>query len=74
MTILSAFLVGGILCVIGQLIMDLTPIPLRPVMSWLGMLQLEPLLAAGLLPTSGGLWQGRCDHSLGFGHSLTRGN
>lgn len=75
MTLLMAFLIGGALCAVGQLIMDLTPFTVTPahiliafvsggaVLSGLGLYQ--PLVnlggAGATIPLSG------------FGHSLTQG-
>ena len=73
--IFNAFLIGGIICVIGQLIMDLTPFVITPahvlvgyvtsgaVISAVGLY--EPLIkfggAGAVIPLSG------------FGHSLAQG-
>jgi stage V sporulation protein AE len=75
MTILSAFLVGGILCVIGQLIMDLTPYSITPGHVLVG------YVTVGALASGLGFYQPLVDFGgagatiplTGFGHSLTQG-
>lgn len=75
MTILLAFLVGGALCVIGQLIMDLAPYPITPGHILVG------YVTAGALASGLGLYQPLIDLAgagatiplTGFGHSLTQG-
>jgi stage V sporulation protein AE len=75
MTILSAFLVGGILCVVGQLIMDLTPYSITPGHVLVG------YVTVGALASGLGFYQPLVDFGgagatiplTGFGHSLTQG-
>lgn len=75
MTILSAFLVGGALCLIGQLIMDLTPYSITPGHMLVG------YVTTGALLSGLGLYQPLVDMGgtgatiplTGFGHSLAQG-
>ena len=73
--LLMAFLVGGVLCLIGQLIMDLTKPAITPGHILVGYISVGALLS-GL-----GLYQPLVDLAgagatiplSGFGHSLTQG-
>lgn len=75
MIILLAFLVGGTLCLIGQLVMDLTPYSLTPGHMLVG------YVTAGALLSAFGLYQplvniggtGATIPLTGFGHSLAQG-
>lgn len=75
MTILSAFLVGGVLCVIGQLVIDLTPYSITPGHMLVGYVTIGALLSAfGFyqpLVDIGGT--GATIPLTGFGHSLAQG-
>lgn len=75
MSVLLAFLVGGILCVIGQLIMDLTPYSITPGHILVGYVTVGALLSAlGVyqpLVDIGGT--GATIPLTGFGHSLAQG-
>ncbi len=74
-SILSAFLVGGALCVIGQLIMDLTPYSITPGHILVG------YVTIGALTSALGLYQPLVDIGgtgatiplTGFGHNLAQG-
>lgn len=75
MTLLAAFLVGGVICVIGQLIMDLTPFTVTPAHILVG------FVTAGAVLSGLGLYQPLVDVGgagamiplSGFGHSLAQG-
>lgn len=75
MTLLMAFLIGGIVCVIGQLIIDLTPFNVTPGHVLIG------YVSAGALISALGLYQplielagaGASIPLSGFGHSLAQG-
>jgi len=75
MSLLSAFLVGGLLCVIGQLAMDLTKPSITPGHVLVGFITLGTFLSAL------GLYQPLVDWGgagatiplSGFGHSLAQG-
>jgi len=75
MSLLSAFLVGGSLCVIGQLVMDLTKPGITPGHILVG------YITAGALLSALGLYQPLIDIGgagatiplSGFGHSLAQG-
>lgn len=71
--VLLAFLVGGVICVIGQLLMDLTPLTPAHV--------LVLFVVAGAILSGLGLYQPLADWGgagatvplLGFGHTLVTG-
>lgn len=73
--LLKAFLIGGLICLIGQLIMDLTPFTVTPAHILVG------FVAAGAILSALGLYQPLVDFGgagatiplSGFGHSLTQG-
>lgn len=75
MSILSAFVVGGLICVIGQLIMDLTPFNVTPAHILVG------YVTGGAVLTALGLYQpivaigqyGATIPLSGFGYSLAQG-
>lgn len=75
MLILQAFLVGGLICLIGQLIMDLTPFTVTPAHILVG------FVSAGAVISALGLYQplvelggtGATIPLSGFGHTLTQG-
>lgn len=75
MSILLAFFVGGALCVIGQLILDLTPYSITPGHMLVG------YVITGAVLSAFGLYQPLVDLGgtgatiplTGFGHSLTQG-
>ncbi|WP_366922412.1 stage V sporulation protein AE [Metallumcola ferriviriculae] len=75
MTILMAFLVGGALCLVGQLIMDLTPYDITPGHVLVGYVTLGAVASAiGLyqpLVNLGGA--GATIPLSGFGHTLAQG-
>lgn len=75
MTILMAFLVGGVLCLIGQLIMDLTPYRITPGHVLVGYVTIGAVVSAlGLyqpLVNLGGA--GATIPLSGFGHTLAQG-
>ena len=75
LTIVLAFLVGGAICLIGQLIMDLTPYSITPGHMLVGYVTTGALLSAlGLyqpLVDIGGT--GATIPLTGFGHSLAQG-
>ena len=76
MTVLLAFLVGGALCVVGQLIIDLTPYSITPGHMLVG------YVVTGALLSAAGLYQPLIDFGgmgaaiplTGFGHSLAQGS
>ncbi len=73
--ILMAFLLGGTICLIGQLIMDLTPFSVTPTHILVG------FLVGGAILSAFGLYQPLIDLGgtgatiplSGFGHSLAQG-
>lgn len=73
--LLKAFLVGGIICLVGQLIMDLTPYNVTPAHVLVG------FVAAGAILSALGLYQPLVDFGgtgatiplSGFGHTLAQG-
>ncbi len=73
--IIAAFIVGGILCLIGQLIMDITPFNITPAHVLVG------YVVGGALLSAFGIYQplidiGGAGASIplsGFGHSLAQG-
>lgn len=75
MTLLMAFLIGGIICLIGQLIIDLTPFNVTPGHVLVG------YVSAGAIISALGLYQplvelagaGASIPLSGFGHSLAQG-
>lgn len=75
MSILMAFIVGGALCVIGQLIMDLAPYQITPGHMLVG------YVTTGAVLSAFGLYQPLVDLGgtgatiplTGFGHSLAQG-
>ncbi|NLJ99875.1 MAG: SpoVA/SpoVAEb family sporulation membrane protein [Clostridia bacterium] len=75
MSILFAFLVGGVLCLIGQLIMDLTPYNISTGHILVG------YVTTGAIVSAFGLYQPLIDFGgtgatiplTGFGHGLTQG-
>lgn len=75
MTFLMAFLVGGLICVIGQLIMDLTPTKITTAHILVGYVTVGAILSAL------GLYQPLVDIAgagatipvSGFGHALAQG-
>lgn len=75
MSILLAFIIGGLICVIGQLIMDLTPYNITPGHVLVG------YVTMGALISSVGLYQPLVDLAgagatiplSGFGHTLAQG-
>ncbi|GAW91355.1 stage V sporulation protein AE [Calderihabitans maritimus] len=75
MNLLMAFLVGGIICLIGQLIMDLTPYEVTPAHVLVG------FVIMGAVSSGLGLYQPLVDIGgagatiplSGFGHTLTQG-
>lgn len=73
--ILNAFLIGGIICVIGQLIMDATPFVITPAHVLVGYVTTGAIISAvGLyepLIKMGGA--GATIPLSGFGHSLAQG-
>jgi len=73
--IFNAFLVGGVICVIGQLIMDLTPFVITPAHVLVGYVTTGAVISAlGLyepLVKIGGA--GATVPLSGFGHSLAQG-
>ncbi len=75
MSLLTALIVGGALCVIGQLIMDLAPASITPGHMLVGYVTIGAVLSAfGLyqpLVDLGGA--GATIPLTGFGHSLTQG-
>lgn len=75
MVLLKAFIIGGILCAVGQLLIDLTPFNVTPGHILVGYVTGGAILSAlGLyqpLITWGGL--GATVPLSGFGHSLAQG-
>ncbi|KKM08863.1 stage V sporulation protein AEB [Clostridiales bacterium PH28_bin88] len=75
MTLLMAFLIGGAICVVGQLVMDLTPFNVTPAHILVGFVTVGAVLSAvGLyqpLVDLGGA--GATIPLSGFGHSLAQG-
>jgi len=73
--ILSAFFIGGLICVIGQLIMDITPFVITPAHVLVGYVTTGAVISAiGLyepLVKIGGA--GATIPLSGFGHSLAQG-
>lgn len=75
MSLLWAFLVGGLLCLVAQLIMDLTPFTVTPAHVLVG------YVAGGAILSAVGLYQPLVDLGgagatiplSGFGHSLAQG-
>jgi len=73
--IFNAFLIGGIICVIGQLIMDLTPFVITPAHVLVG------YVTGGAIISAVGLYEpliklggaGAAIPLSGFGHSLAQG-
>lgn len=72
---IKAFLLGGVLCAIGQLIMDLTPFKITPGHILVGYVTIGAVLSAvglyGPLVDWGGA--GATVPLSGFGHSLAQG-
>jgi len=74
-SIIKAFLLGGILCVVGQLLMDMTPFNITPAHILVGYVTVGAVLSAA------GLYQPLVDWGgagatvplSGFGHSLAQG-
>ncbi|MFZ5943446.1 MAG: stage V sporulation protein AE [Bacillota bacterium] len=73
--IFNAFLIGGIICVIGQLIMDLTPFVITPAHVLVGYVTIGALVSAvGLYePLVNFAGAGATIPLSGFGHSLAQG-
>jgi stage V sporulation protein AE len=75
MVLLKAFILGGLLCVIGQLLMDLTPFNITPAHILVG------YVTTGAVLSGLGLYQPLIDWGgagaavplSGFGHSLAQG-
>lgn len=73
--IMLAFLIGGLLCLIGQLLMDLTPVKLTPAHILVGYVTIGAILSAvglyGPLVKLAGA--GATVPLSGFGHALAQG-
>ena len=75
MMLLKAFILGGLICVIGQLLMDLTPFNITPAHILVG------YVTTGAVLSGLGLYQPLVDWGgagatvplSGFGHSLAQG-
>lgn len=75
MLLLKAFIIGGILCAIGQLLIDMTPFNITPAHILIG------YVTAGAVLSALGLYQPLVDWAgagatvplSGFGHSLAQG-
>jgi len=75
LTIIMAFIIGGLICLVGQLIMDLTPYNVTPAHILVGFVVGGAILSAlgfyGPLVKIGGA--GATIPISGFGHSLAQG-
>ncbi|GEA15814.1 MAG: stage sporulation protein [Moorella sp. (in: firmicutes)] len=75
MSIVMAFLIGGLICLVGQLIMDLTPYKVTPAHILVGFVTGGAILSAlglyGPLVKIGGA--GATIPISGFGHNLAQG-
>ncbi|NLW06412.1 MAG: stage V sporulation protein AE [Clostridia bacterium] len=75
MSVVLAFIIGGLLCAVGQLIMDLTPYKVTPAHILVGFVTGGAILSAlglyGPLVQIGGA--GATIPISGFGHSLAQG-
>lgn len=75
MSIIMAFLIGGLICLVGQLIMDLTPYKVTPAHILVGFVTGGVILSAvglyGPLVKIGGA--GATIPISGFGHTLVQG-